>query len=128
VAGSRQTRGGVAGSRQTRGGVAGSRQTRGGEAGAGEAGAGEVGGGVAGWHRLTARLTRDLPAVPERFRHLVADLAALPPVLPGWWRREGAFLLTTVTAAMTEPPTELPGNALLAVAEPIESWRLNPLV
>lgn len=48
--------------------------------------------------------------------------------LPGWWRRDGAFLLTVVADAMGEPPRALPGSADLAGAEPVHSWVANPLV
>ena len=48
---------------------------------------------------------------------------------PGWWRRDGVFLLTVVAAAgLAEPPTELPGSADLATADPIHSWLAHPLV
>ena len=54
--------------------------------------------------------------------------------LPGWWRRDGVFLLTIVTglpasgvATAPAPPTELPGSAVLALAEPVHSWRERPL-
>jgi len=61
-----------------------------------------------GWHRLTVASGAD------RF--------------PGWWRRDGVFLLTVVAAAGTiEPPEELPGSADLSLAAPIHSWIANPL-
>ncbi|HEX6888362.1 MAG TPA: 4'-phosphopantetheinyl transferase superfamily protein [Candidatus Nanopelagicales bacterium] len=50
--------------------------------------------------------------------------------LPGWWRRDGVFLLTVVAAdpaALGAPPEVLPGSADLAVAEPLHSWLTNPL-
>ena len=48
---------------------------------------------------------------------------------PGWWRRDGVFLLTVVAASgMAEPPQELPGSANLTQAEPIHSWVTHPLV
>jgi 4'-phosphopantetheinyl transferase len=48
---------------------------------------------------------------------------------PGWWRRDGVFLLTMVAArGLEDPPTELPGSADLAHAEPIHSWVTHPLV
>ncbi|MEZ5186174.1 MAG: 4'-phosphopantetheinyl transferase superfamily protein [Candidatus Nanopelagicales bacterium] len=48
---------------------------------------------------------------------------------PGWWRRDGVFLLTVVAATgMAEPPQVLPGSADLAQAEPIHSWVSRPLV
>jgi 4'-phosphopantetheinyl transferase len=48
---------------------------------------------------------------------------------PGWWRRDGVFLLTMVAArGLDQPPTELPGSADLTTAEPIHSWVAHPLV
>jgi 4'-phosphopantetheinyl transferase len=48
---------------------------------------------------------------------------------PGWWRRDGVFLLTMVAArGLDEPPKELPGSADLTRAEPIHSWVTHPLV
>jgi 4'-phosphopantetheinyl transferase len=48
---------------------------------------------------------------------------------PGWWRRDGVFLLTMVAASgLDDPPTELPGSADLTHAEPIHSWVTHPLV
>ncbi len=82
---------------------------------------------AADWHPLTARRARELPVVPAQLAHLVPDLDALPQVMPGWWRRDGMFLLTVVTAVAGDPPSELPGNVDLATASPIESWRANPL-
>lgn len=48
---------------------------------------------------------------------------------PGWWRRDGVFLLTVVAATgLAEPPQVLPGSADLSRAEPIHSWVHRPLV
>jgi 4'-phosphopantetheinyl transferase len=48
--------------------------------------------------------------------------------LPGWWRRDGVFLLTVVAAAgLAEPPQVLPGSADLVSAEPVHSWVDRPL-
>jgi 4'-phosphopantetheinyl transferase len=50
--------------------------------------------------------------------------------LPGWWRRDGVFLLTVVAAdasALGEPPEQLPGSAELASATPIHSWLASPV-
>jgi 4'-phosphopantetheinyl transferase len=48
---------------------------------------------------------------------------------PGWWRRDGVFLLTMVAASgLDDPPQKLPGSADLAQAEPIHSWVTHPLV
>ena len=47
--------------------------------------------------------------------------------MPGWWRRDGVFVLTIVFAAAGEPPDLLPGGAQLAAAEPTHSWVDHPL-
>ncbi len=48
---------------------------------------------------------------------------------PGWWRRDGVFLLTVVAATgLREPPSELPGSADLSAAQPLHSWMAHPLV
>jgi 4'-phosphopantetheinyl transferase len=48
---------------------------------------------------------------------------------PGWWRRDGVFLLTVVAASgLAESPQELPGSADLTRAQPIHSWVTHPLV
>jgi 4'-phosphopantetheinyl transferase len=47
--------------------------------------------------------------------------------LPGWWRRDGVFLLTVAYDAPAEPPQVLPATADLSTAEPVHSWLTNPL-
>ena len=47
--------------------------------------------------------------------------------LTGWWRRDGAFVLSAVTARPTGAPVRLPGSADLRSAEPVHSWRERPL-
>ncbi len=48
---------------------------------------------------------------------------------PGWWLRDGVFLLTVVAAnGLAEPPRVLSGSADLSQAEPIHSWVDQPLV
>ena len=49
-------------------------------------------------------------------------------VFPGWWRQDGAFLLTIAGLAEQSPPERLPGSADLATAEPVHSWVESPLV
>lgn len=63
--------------------------------------------GRAGWGRLRVRDTDG-------------------PPLTGWWRREGAFVLTVVTAAPTGPPVALDRPGLLAAATPRHSWLDRP--
>jgi 4'-phosphopantetheinyl transferase len=43
-------------------------------------------------------------------------------VVPGWWRREGRFLLTVVTAVAGPPPVALGPSGVLATAAPRHSW------
>lgn len=46
---------------------------------------------------------------------------------PGWWRREGSFLLTIAYREHCPPPARLPGGPDLATAEPTHSWLARPL-
>jgi 4'-phosphopantetheinyl transferase len=48
-------------------------------------------------------------------------------VMLGWWRREGAFLVTVASARPLTPPTTLVGSADLAAARPAHSWVGRPL-
>jgi 4'-phosphopantetheinyl transferase len=68
------------------------------------------------------------PDVPARWHPLT--VATHLGELPGWWRRDGVFLLTVVAAdarALGEPPERLPGSAELASGVPVHSWLANPL-
>jgi 4'-phosphopantetheinyl transferase len=47
---------------------------------------------------------------------------------PGWWRRDGVFLLTIAGSAPFEPPECLAGGGDLAAAAPVHSWVERPLV
>ena len=48
---------------------------------------------------------------------------------PGWWRRDGVFLLTVVAArGLAASPEVLPGSADLVHGRPIHSWVDTPLV
>lgn len=69
------------------------------------------------------------PAVgwrPLQVRQLGAD-GSHRGELPGWWRRDGHFVLTIVTAASAPAPVELAGSRPLATAEPVHSWLANPV-
>jgi 4'-phosphopantetheinyl transferase len=48
-------------------------------------------------------------------------------VFPGWWRREGRFVLTVATRVAVLPPAALGDPAVLALAEPRHSWLERPL-
>jgi 4'-phosphopantetheinyl transferase len=47
---------------------------------------------------------------------------------PGWWRRDGAFVLTIATTADGPPPERVDASSNLAAAEPLHSWVDQPLV
>ncbi|HRW19561.1 MAG TPA: 4'-phosphopantetheinyl transferase superfamily protein [Dermatophilaceae bacterium] len=53
--------------------------------------------------------------------------AASGEVFPGWWRRDGAYLLTLAARHTAEPPALLAGGADLAHARPAHSWLTQPL-
>lgn len=46
---------------------------------------------------------------------------------PGWWRRDGRFVLTVVYREPGRPPRLLPGGDHLATAVPMHSWLSSPL-
>jgi 4'-phosphopantetheinyl transferase len=48
-------------------------------------------------------------------------------VFPGWWRREGAFLLTVAAEHPLPPPDQLGASADLGTATPTHSWLAQPL-
>jgi 4'-phosphopantetheinyl transferase len=48
-------------------------------------------------------------------------------VMPGWWRRDGVFLVTVAAQAPVSPPALLPGSSDLAAAQPVHSWLARPL-
>lgn len=45
---------------------------------------------------------------------------------PGWWRRDGVFLLTLAAERAFSPPDVLPASADLSSAEPVHSWLTHP--
>ncbi len=47
--------------------------------------------------------------------------------MPGWWRRDGVFLLTIAFAAPSDPPTSLTTGSDLATATPRHSWVERPV-
>ena len=48
-------------------------------------------------------------------------------VFPGWWRREGRFLLTFAAEVAGPPPVALGDPGVLAPAEPRHTWLHRPL-
>jgi 4'-phosphopantetheinyl transferase len=48
-------------------------------------------------------------------------------VFPGWWRREGQFLLTVAMRQAAPPPAALGHPGLLALAVPRHTWLNRPL-
>jgi 4'-phosphopantetheinyl transferase len=46
--------------------------------------------------------------------------------MPGWWRRDGVFVLTVTYDAPAEPPRLLAATADLAAASPVHSWMVRP--
>jgi 4'-phosphopantetheinyl transferase len=46
---------------------------------------------------------------------------------PGWWRRDGVFVLTVVYDRPADPPAVLPATADLSAAVPVHSWMQAPL-
>lgn len=54
-------------------------------------------------------------------------LTAEGTALPGWWRRDGSFLVTVVSEVRLDPPLALTGTADLSTARPTHSWVDRPL-
>ena len=46
--------------------------------------------------------------------------------LPGWWRRDGEFVVTVVTGGPSAPPVPLTGSDDLSSAVPTHSWLDRP--
>lgn len=49
------------------------------------------------------------------------------PVFPGWWRRDGPFLLTVASRDAGPPPELADPSSMLAAAAPDESWLAQPI-
>lgn len=45
----------------------------------------------------------------------------------GWWRRDGAFVLTIATRVRIDPPSAMAGSSDLARAQPLHSWVDTPV-
>jgi 4'-phosphopantetheinyl transferase len=54
-------------------------------------------------------------------------LSAEGALMPGWWRREGTFLLTIASDRPFPEPVVLPGSANLVAAQPVHSWVGRPV-
>ncbi|MGA5299593.1 4'-phosphopantetheinyl transferase family protein [Nucisporomicrobium flavum] len=65
------------------------------------------------------------PAGGDGWGALGVRVAGGPP-LTGWWRREGAFVITVVTPAPDVPPIHLDRRGALATAAPRHSWLSSP--
>lgn len=88
---------------------------------------------------LKVGLRRDTWSVEVRLAHEAARFGGLAgwaelevrtaegTVFPGWWRRDGVFLLTVVSERRIQPPAALAGTADLAKARPVHSWVDRPL-
>jgi 4'-phosphopantetheinyl transferase len=48
-------------------------------------------------------------------------------VIPGWWRRDGVFLVTVAAERPLLPPTAMAGSVDLASARPAHSWLGRPV-
>ena len=48
------------------------------------------------------------------------------PTLPGWWRRDGRYLLTVAGERPGSPPVALEDPGVLAAAVPVHSWLGRP--
>ncbi|MGB8381215.1 MAG: 4'-phosphopantetheinyl transferase superfamily protein [Dermatophilaceae bacterium] len=75
----------------------------------------------------TVEVWVDHRAGPDGWAALTAT-GADGTAYPGWWRRDGRFLLTIAHREPQQPPWPLPGSEDLATAVPIHSWVANPLV
>lgn len=81
-------------------------------------------------------LRADTRSVDVRVEHDASEdgwaamevVAAEGTAYPGWWRRDGQFLLTIAYRQHRPPPTPLPGGSDLSHAVPTHSWLAQPLV
>jgi 4'-phosphopantetheinyl transferase len=79
----------------------------------------------AGWSPLHIRVRPPSSRDPGLSRQ--GRPAPTGRVLPGWWRRDGVFLLTVAADRPVPPPSPLPRDGGLAAAVPVHSWLSNPL-
>lgn len=83
---------------------------------------------------LGTGLRRDTRTVAVTVGHATGDgwgplttVTSEGVTLPGWWRREGAFLLTVAADRPIRPPATLAGSADLGSATPVHSWLREPV-
>ena len=82
--------------------------------------------------RADTRTVEVVPADPDAVSAAQPGWRALTVLagrreLPGWWRRDGVFLLTVAAPAARPAPGQLPGSAALERAAPIHSWVARPI-
>jgi 4'-phosphopantetheinyl transferase len=76
---------------------------------------------------LSATQSRQAPASREPGWGRLEVRSVQGQLFPGWWRRDGVFLLTMTAEEPFQPPALLPGSVDLATATPVHSWVHRPL-
>ncbi|WP_088286543.1 4'-phosphopantetheinyl transferase superfamily protein [Kineosporia sp. A_224] len=66
------------------------------------------------------------PGVAAGWRPLAVRHMPTGQVLPGWWRRDGDFVVTTAAVRPHDPPALLPTSDDLARAVPVDPWPAEP--
>ncbi len=66
------------------------------------------------------------PGVPGQWARLTGHLVE-GGELPGWWMRQGAFVLTVAGGHLLPPPEPFDDPAVLSRATPVHSWLADPL-
>jgi 4'-phosphopantetheinyl transferase len=79
-----------------------------------------------GLRRDTRSVEVRLAAAVEGWSRLTVHTAS-GQVLPGWWQRFGAFLLTVAASESLASPISLDDSSPLQGAEPVHSWMRRPL-
>ena len=75
----------------------------------------------------SVEVTLDLQARPDGWAAL-SIAASSGEAFPGWWRRDGVYLLTLAARVPHQPPARLDGGSDLAHGIPTHSWIGRPLV
>jgi 4'-phosphopantetheinyl transferase len=82
---------------------------------------------------LETGLRRDTRSVEVSFAAIVEGWSRLTvhtasgQVLPGWWQRFGAFLLTVAASGSLPSPISLDDSSPLQAADPVHSWMRQPV-